>query len=664
MNLRSEVSLVFSPFKCKTLEVSTGRHEIYCFKDALMASKGDTILVIPGWFIILVGTPWSKFLEAFKTLDAKAQKVTAVKLVVDVFKINEQRRYALARLIEGTITAEFTRSEVREEVLESGDKPKVIEGVEFRVSRIARHKYQISGRAILKFSGTSWEIHEEVVERSKVSTGISEGVEWRVVGEGRLSNIFNRYVERARNPSRRFYGRAVIFTDLGVVSISASSETSDVRVVVSEVGIPPEDKLLECSRFYSIIVPSVYIEENLEGRETYYAEFNVYHDGRKRTLILNAEPPRTLWFRALRRRNISTYAKRILPRGYESVKDILKRLETPEWATLYIKLEPHNEIVTKALTEFNNFINEVHERVRNLRTKPKEIDGIDGFFEAIYARIPKRKLKVVRDWLKLYEKVRGLAPKTTLYVVFYGQRVYRRRLPNFVGFRIDGDGGISVLSRRVVPVSGISFRGGEFERLYRDVMNLDNLIFYQLARVDEKLIILRDWVEDVRERLRSLGVEPSTATFKEVYEKVGELAGREDLTDNGVYLVFQFIKKLKDRAPKNIMEKVEALAKYLVGLVKTGRYPSDYERFANDGFLEPMRWVIKYTIKSRGYSIKKGVLILGDPVEVRRRVREVIQRIRGRLAALAESLEVGIPEEFRPVIGVSERLKALMKSLE
>ena len=661
--LRSEVSLVFPRF-CKTLEVSTGRHEIYCFKDALMASKGDTILVIPGWFIILVGTPWQRFLDAFKALDSKAQKVTAVKLVVDVFKVNEQRRYALARLVEGTITAEFSRSEVKEEILESGSEARVIEGVEFRISRIARHKYQVTGRTTLRFSsGSSWTIYEEVTGKTKVSTGISEGVEWRIVGEGRLSNILNRYIERARNPSRRFYGRAVIFTELGIVSISVNRDTTNVKV--SNVGLSSEDKLIKCSRFYSIVVPRLVMKEDAEGKETYYAEFDVYFDGRKRTLILNTEPPRTLWFRVLRRRSISTYAKRILPRGYESIKDILRKLKIPDWEFFYnIKYEPNNEVVTKALTEFNNFIDMIYERIRNLHTRPRNIDGVDGFFEAIYARVPKRKLKVVKDWLELYGKVKDLAPKTTLYVVFYGQRVYRRRLPNFAGFRIDGDGGISVLSRRVVPVSGISFRGGEFERLYRDVMNLDNLIFYQLARVDEKLIILRDWVEDVRERLRSLGVEPSTATFKEVYEKVGELAGREDLTDNGVYLVFQFIKKHKDRAPKNIMEKVEALAKYLVGLIKTGRYPRDYERFANDGFLEPMRWVIKYTIKSRGYSIKKGVLILGDPIEVRRRVREVIQRIRGRLAALAESLEVGIPEEFRPAVEVSERLKALMKSLE
>ena len=661
MNLRSEVSLVFPRF-CKTLEVSTGRHEIYCFKDALMASKGDTILVIPGWFIILVGTPWQRFLDAFKALDSKAQKVTAVKLVVDVFKVNEQRRYALAKFVEGTITAEFTRSEVKEEILESGSEPKVIEGVEFRVSRIARHKYQVTGRATLKFTKDSWTIYEDVIEKSKVSTGITEGVEWRIVGEGRLSNILNRYIERARDPSRRFSGDVVIFTESGIASISVDRDTTDVKV--SNVGLPSEDKLIKCSRFYSIVVPRLVMKEDVEGKETYYAEFDVYFDGRKRTLILNTEPPITLWLRVLRRRSISTYAKRILPRGYESIKDILRKLKIPDWEFFYnIKYEPNNEVVTKALTEFNNFIDMIYEHIRNLHTRPRSIDGVDGFFEAIYARVPKRKLKVVKDWLELYGKVKDLAPKTTLYVVFYGQRVYRRRLPNFAGFRIDGDGGISVLSRRVVPVSGISFRGGEFERLYRDVMNLDNLIFYQLARVDEKLIILRDWVEDVRERLRSLGVEPSTATFKEVYEKVGELAGREDLTDNGVYLVFQFIKKLKDRAPKNIMEKVEALAKYLVGLVKTGRYPSDYERFASDGFLEPMRWVIKYTIKSRGYSIKKGVLILGDPIEVRRRVREVVQRIRGRLAALAESLEVGIPEEFRPVVKVSERLKALMKSL-
>jgi len=665
VSLRSEVSLILPPPSGRApVQLSANaRVELTCFKDALMASKGDTILVVPGWFIILVNVPWQRFLDAFKALDAKAQRVIAVKLVVGVFKVNEQRRYALARLVDGTITAEFIRSETREEVIERGRKV-VIDGVEFTITRVARHHYQVSGRATLRFHNNSWAIYEEVEEKTRSSTDVAEGVEWRIVDPNtRLSSVLSRYSERAGDPTKRFHGRTTIFTEQGIATVSVGRVDGSIVAKVSDVGLPTEEKLLECSRFYSIIVPRLILAEDVDGRESYYAEFDVYYDGRKRTLVFNTEPIYTLWFRALRRRSISTYAKRILPRGYESARDIIKKVGGSSLFYLDIIYDPASEKVTKVLAEFNRFIDEIHSRIQNLHSKPRDIDGVEGFFEAIYARIPRRKLRVVREWLDLYNKVKGLAPRTTLYVVFYGQDIYGRKLPNFVGFRIGGDGDISVLSRRVVPISGISLRGGEFERLYRDVMNLDNLIFYQLSSGQEKLVILRDWIEDVRGRLRELGVEPATAPFKEVYVKVKDLALGEELTDNGVYLAFQFLGKLGGKAEPAVIKRVEELTKVLVGLVKTGRYPEDYEKFAEAGFLEPMRWVVKYAIKSRGYSIRKGVLILGDPAEVRRKTREVIQRIRGRLLALAEAVEAGLPEEYKPVVRASERLEAVAKIL-
>ena len=664
MSLRSEVSLVLLPPRlCRdNPQISAGaRIELMCFKDALMASKGDTILVVPGWFVILTNMPWQRFLDAFKALDTKACRITWIKLVIDIFRVNEQRKYVLARLAEGIIEADFTRTEVKEEVIEHGRKL-VIDGVEFTITRVARHHYQVGGMATLKFfPNGSWTIYEEVEEKTRTSTDVAEGVEWRIVDPStRLSSILSRYAERTRSPSRRFFGRTTIFTEQGIATVFVDRVDGSIRAKVSDVGLPSEEKLLKCSRFYSIIVPKLLMREDMEGREARYAEFDVYYDGRKRTLVLNTEPPDALWFRALRRRSISTYAKRILPRGYESARDIIRKVGGYGF---YYDMVHEPSRVTKVLAEFNRFISEVYEKIQNLHSKPRDIDGVGGFFEAIYARIPRRKLRIVREWIELYEKVKDLAPKTTLYVVFYGQKVYKRRLPNFVGFRIDGDSNISVLSRRVVPVSGISFRGGDFERLYRDVMNLDNLIFYQLSSRQEKLVILKDWVEEVRGRLRELGVEPATSTFKEVYDKLKELSMSKELTDNGVYLAFQFLEKLKDRAQAEVLKRVKELARVLVGLVKTGKYPEDYGKFAEAGFLESMRWVIKYAIKSRGYSIRKGVLILGDPAGVRRRVREVIQRIRGRMLALAEAVEAGFPEEYKPVVRASERLEAVAKLL-
>ena len=668
MSLSSFVSLSF-PFKRRKerVELSKGRYVLKTVIDALMASKGDTILVIPKWFIILVNIPWQKFSDAFRALDARAQKVVEVNFVVDILKVNEERHYALARLVEGTVVAEFNRSEVVEEVIEEGREAeaRVIEGVEFRISRIARHKYQIHGIATLKFfSDGSWRIYEEVRGRAKLSVGIDEGVEWRIVGDGRLSNILSRYLEKARSLSRKFYGKATVFTEDGIAHVDVSSDGVEARV--SNIGLPPTDALLRCSRFYTVIVPRLFMESftgEYGVRKDVYAEFEVYHGGKKRLLVFNSEPPDTIWFRVLRRRSISSYLKKVLPRGYESARDIIKEVSVPEWAFFYyIVRDPSEEKVTKVLRRFNEFIQHIDARIQNIRAKPRNKNGVEGFFEAIYARIPRRKLRIVKEWLELYEKVKDLAPKTTLYVVFYGQRA-RRRLPNFAGFRIDVDEGISVLSRRAVPISGIAFRGGAFESAYRDVMNLDNLIFYQLARREEKLAILRDWVEEVRGRLVSSGVAPATATFKEVAKKIAEVAESEDLTDNGILLVFRFLRSMRERASQDVLSKVEGLAKYLVGLVKSGRYPDDYVKFAERGYLEPMRWVIKWAIKSRGYSIRKGVLILGDPIEVRRKVREVIQRMRGRLLALAESLDLEVVsrEAWESVETSRRRLEALLK---
>jgi len=669
MSLRREVSISLPRPSVSTLELREGsKVEVSDFKDALMASKGDTILVVPGWFIILTNMPWQKFIEGFKALNGKAQKIAGIKFAVDVIKVNAERKYALARLSEGTVEAEFTRTEEAEESAESSGEVKVVDGVEFRAVRVAKRRYHAKGRVTLKFASGSWEIREEVLERRELSTGTDEAVEWRIVDPStRLSRILRRYMEASSNPSRRFYGGAYVFTDQGAAYISAIT-SGGVDAKVSSIGLPSEEKLLACSRFYSIVMPRVVAREDVDSREIRYAEFDVYHGGRKWRLVLNTADPDTLWFRMLRRRNISSYAKRILPRGYEWAGSLCKELGVDPWRLLYaLRDEPNGNLATRFLQRFNEFVDEVYNRIQSLHSKPRDTDGLEGFFEAIYARTPRRKLKVVKEWVELYEKVKHLAPKTTLYIVFYGQKIYRRRLPNFAGFRVDSDGGISVLSSRVVPVSGISFRGGDFERLYREAINLDNLVFYQLATMGEKLAILKEWVEEVRARLRSLGVEPATASFKEVYEKVKELSMNEDLTDNGVYLAFQFIEKLRSKAEYAVIKRVEELAKILVGLVKTGRYPEDYEKFAEAGFLEPMRWVVKYAIKSRGYSIRKGVLILGDPSEVKRRVKEVIQRIRGRLLALAEAVEAeGLPEEYKPAkleAEVGERLEALARIL-
>lgn len=668
MSLSSFVSLSFPSKRRKgKTELSKGRHELGTVLDALMASKGDTILVIPRWFVILVNMPWEKFIEGMVVLDRKAQRVVDVRFVVDVFKVNEARRYALARLVEGRVVAEFVRSEIKEEETEDSGVLKEIEGVEFRAVDVWRRRYQVSGKATLHLDPNGWRIYEEVESSKFMSAWKETRIRWRVVGDGRLAGILRKYMEMAGKPMS-FSGSAVLFTEDGIASVRAD-DSGNIEVSVSDAGLPPREKMVEVSRFYDIIVPQLITDDMVGMKERnvrrIHAKFMVYHGGRAWSLVLNNEPPDTIWFRILRSRSASTYIKKILPRGYESVRDIIKKVGVPEWRFFFeVFRNADSKAVTAVVREFSRFLDEVHERIRNLRAKPRNIDGVEGFFEAIYARVPKRKLKVIRQWMELYEKVKGLAPSTALYVVFYGRRVFGRRYrPNFVGFRVGSDSRVAVLSNRVVPISGIAFRGGAFESAYRDVMNLDNLIFYQLARREEKLAILRDWVEEVRGRLVSSGVAPATATFKEVAKKIAEVAESEDLTDNGVLLVFRFLRSMRERASQDVLAKVEGLAKYLVGLVKSGRYPDDYVKFAERGFLEPMRWVVKWAIKSRGYSIRKGVLILGDPIEVRRRVREVIQRMRGRLLALAESLDLEVVSgEAREYVETSRRrLEALLK---
>jgi hypothetical protein len=100
--------------------------------------------------------------------------------------------------------------------------------------------------------------------------------------------------------------------------------------------------------------------------------------------------------------NISTYAKRILPRGITYIKEFRNGDE---------------------ISKFSKFILDVYEKVKNLSSKPRDPSNeLEEFFEKYYVNTPLRKLEnVIKPWLEVFNIVKDLSKDSTLYIVTYGK---------------------------------------------------------------------------------------------------------------------------------------------------------------------------------------------------------------------------------------------------
>ncbi len=611
-------------------------------RSVMMASKGNIAVATPRHLFILVDLPYQPYQQLLDVVSSKYDvALRDARIVVEVVKSVPERKFTLARTRVFELVYGYTRSYTDFVVEKEGERVEV-EGAELVISEGVERRWQEHGKITIRWNASKrqFEAVHEVEERIQLGKEKKQTVLWRVVDPSKpLGSFLARNQELLKVRPSSVYSDIVVFTDRLVVVAKARKD--GITVKTCDIELPSEEELLQCSRFYTIVLPRYVIYEDTPVGMRRLAFLDIYYKGRKFPTVLSWVPENML-FRCLRMRySISSYARRVLPRGvprfFVSIRffDLESAEKLREW--------------TRMLRE------EILPKVRSLHSEPKKLEPLEAFLEVFYVNTPKRKVEnVVKPWLELFEKVKDLAPKATLYITFYGQKIYRRRLPNYVGFKIEKDGTISLMNSRYVPVSGITMKGGEFERLYREAY-VKKLFEYQVAPTSEKLEILWQDIEELRGMLEEHGVEPATAYYEEVREKLRELA-KDYEGDNIVLLFFKHHGKLEIYKPKNV--DIENAEKLLVGLVKSGR-KEELQKLVEFNVLRVLRTVVKYEMKKRGYSIRKGVMFLGDPATVRRRILEVVRGIRGRLLALME--EFGEVEVEVPVAESLARVEALLK---
>ena len=613
----------------------TSRH----VRDIMMATKGNVAVATPRHLFILVNLPWQPLQNLFDIVGSRYQgRLKDVKIVCRVIKSYPERKFSLCEARVFELIYDYTRG-YEDFIVERENERVEVEGAEFIVSEGVRRRFQENGEVVISWDGGEYRLTTRVSERAKIGESREQSIVWRIIDASKpLGRFLAKNQELLRIKPSSVYSTMLVFTNDIVVKVNARSSGIDVKLW--RINLPGDEELLECSRFYTIILPRIVIfDYNGDFAKTTVIA-DLYYKGYKRRLVFNYIPEKLL-FRCLRMRySISSYAKRVLPRGVPY---------------LSVSLEFFRDGYVEELRKWARMIREeVLPKVRSLHSEPRKLEPLETFLEVFYVNTPKRKVEnVVKPWIMLYEKVKDLAPKTTLYITFYG--LYRRR-PNYVGLKIEKDGTITVMSNRYVPISGIVMKGGEFEKLYRETY-VKKLFEYQIVPRDEKLRILAEDVEEARRMLREAGVEPTTVSLQEFESKLKEVA-RNYEGDNIVLLTLKFLETI---GKPQLKIDVDALTKMLVGLVKTGRYPEDYRRFAEMGGLRLVRTVVKYEMKRRGYSMRKGVMFLGDPEAVRRRILEAVKGIKGRLLALFE--EIGTSEAIGEV-GIAyslERVSALLE---
>jgi hypothetical protein len=130
--------------------------------------------------------------------------------------------------------------------------------------------------------------------------------------------------------------------------------------------------------------------------------------------------------------------------------------------------------------------------------------------------------------------------------------------------------------------------------------------------------------------------------------------------DNIVMLTYKYLTEHKF---KNIIgeDKSRKVKDLLIGLSKTGNID---DIMKNSEIFDVIRIIVKYEMKKRGYSLKKGVMFLGSPDEVKRKILEVVKGLRERVLALYEELSEDVKLEVLKEVKVFsdlERVKAVLE---
>jgi len=302
-------------------------------------------------------------------------------------------------------------------------------------------------------------------------------------------------------------------------------------------------------------------------------------------------------------------------------------------------------------------VKELESRTR-ISKSVRDLNLTDKFLEIFFMRTPKRKLKAVEQYLNLYEKLRRmLKDEPVLYISF--PKKYGSMSSNYACIRIQGKN-ISVLGVSQVPITSIAIKG-RFEEAYKEVHGLRKLLSYQFAPKEEKLKMLKQDVEILREEIEKKFGKPVSELHPE-YEIMRYLLNKAEYYDeygDNLVLILYRARKL-ERAPSNV-----TLLK-LAGLIKSGKdYDYTVDRLGD--VLEALRIAVKYEIKSRGYSTKLGVIFSGTPRSIARDVLETVRKIQeSRVRALLLEIlteDAGrLVEEIEPV--VSGRVRALKQELQ
>jgi len=633
------------------------------FKNVFRASKGGTIFAVKNKWIIAVDLDWEVVARALKTVFDKGGKCTELRAVFRIIKDYPERHFALANLQEFRAVFEFKRDEVEEEVKKEVERLRIDGADIIKNEKVKRYLTKKGKLELLLFPNSkSYRINEEVEDTELREEEVITSYDYEIVGEGELAKLLRKlktYVEMKDEITGSYSFHYFVNTDNEFIFIHGTFSFWRGREWIEVYRFPRirEEDLLDISRFYVITIPRLIVSDtirrdlsltkNLAEVRRGLVFIDVYYNGRKITVILKGvdEIPAPLRFGIRRRRlALSKYARLKLPYG--------------GWFSYMYK---------KDIEEFNRLIGEIKEILKNYRFKVRDLTKREMMEEIFYIKTPKRKMRGFRDYEEILEIVKDWCDKASLYIVYHGQERKARSgrdLPHYRCFRITPEGSITVLSQSPIAFSGIVAKGGEFERRYRDVYNLDNLIFYKYASPEEKVEMIRADVEGVRIVLRERGMNLRDARFKEVENAIRELVNAEEYPKNIILSFLKYVYSTDRKGwTRDWISAVESAKNQLIGLVKTGRN-EDFTIEKLRDVLRVMRVGILWEMKRRGYSPKHGVIFTGTPREIMTQMLRFVKRVEGRMAALLVSKTVRKKEveSAKMMVGaILSRVNALLK---
>jgi len=631
--------------------------EISIIKDIIQGSKGDVILVVPRRWFIITNLSFEKLLTAVRPFLSKMHPNYTLNIKVQVIKDVPERKYVLCRLLKGEIKGQYTDNETRTETLEKLDDVK-IDGVQFTKVKVLKKTLQITRQITISISPDTIQKSENTISEREIFSEEQEHVEYKIIDENtRLSSLISR-IETLRN-NREQYSGYIDFWILHNNYIVAGQMIYHSRLTVYKVDLPNEDILKELSKYYVITIPRCYIDDTVRQsiytdlstiRRTLY-EVDVYYNGEKKTIVLRGltEIPMPLRLGIRRRRyGISQYARKILPYG--------KIWNTDENVSKFVK----------SLSEFTNEVQQLYEAIQDRILSIDKVTSREMFEDIFFIRTPKRKMKYLDAYLKIYDEVKDYAEKATLYLIFYGQsNEYKKFFPNYRAFRFQ-DGRITVDNTPPVPITSITLKGGEFEKRYREVYNLDNIILYHYARTEEKIAIIQEEIKEIRLMLKEHNINPRKVSFKKLLQILKELSQMEEYPRN---IILSFIRyatndQITEDWTADWKIEVQSALELIAGLIRSGK-PEDYTEKRLSRLLRVLRVATLYIMKERGYSPILGVIFSGSPEEIIRKILEFIERLEGRMLALMMELRKEQKEEKveTPLLALSSRVKALMENL-